>query len=115
MGKAFAERLATILVVDDVEDVLNVLVRILETADFDVLQANSGPSALSVASNYSGEIDLLLSDVQMPGMSGPALADSLRQSRPDIQVILMSAFTGVSLRSTPTDGHSSKSHSSQAG
>jgi two-component system cell cycle sensor histidine kinase/response regulator CckA len=84
--------MGTILVVDDAEEVLKVVVRILETAEFHVLQANSGLNALKVAGEYPGRVDLLLSDVQMPGMSGPALGTALKQSRPDVHVMLMSAF-----------------------
>jgi len=92
-----AKKMETILVVDDAEPVLNVVVRILETAQFHVLHANSGTNALAVAASYPGAIDLLLSDVQMPGMSGPALATTLKQSRPDIHVMFMSAFAGGNL------------------
>jgi two-component system cell cycle sensor histidine kinase/response regulator CckA len=94
MAEACAEKQATILVVDDTPEVLDVVLRILENAGFDVLHANSGPGAVKVAGEYPGKIDLLLSDVQMPGMSGPALADKLRRGRPDVHVMLMSAFTG---------------------
>lgn len=87
----------TILVVDDADEVLKVVVRILEMAKFRVLQANSGPNALAVAASYPGAIDLLLSDVQMPGMSGPALSTALKESRPDIHVMFMSAFSGGDL------------------
>jgi two-component system cell cycle sensor histidine kinase/response regulator CckA len=87
----------TILVVDDAEQVLNVVVRILESAQFHVLHANSGPNALAVAASYPGAIDLLLSDVQMPEMSGPALSAALKESRPDIHVMFMSAFAGGDL------------------
>jgi two-component system cell cycle sensor histidine kinase/response regulator CckA len=87
----------TILVVDDAEEVLNVVIRILEAAEFNVLHANSGPKALALAATYDGKIDLLLSDVQMPGMSGPDLGAALLQSRSDIHVMLMSACTGGNL------------------
>jgi DNA-binding NtrC family response regulator len=78
----------TILVVDDTDFVLEVLVAMLEAANFVVLQANCGCRALELAANYPGRIDLLLSDVRMPGMSGPHLAESLKQSRPNLQVLL---------------------------
>ncbi len=97
MGYSLDKDRQTILVVDDAEEVLKVVVRILETAQFHVLHANSGPNALAVAASYPGAIDLLLSDVQMPEMSGPALSAALKESRPAIHVMFMSAFTGGDL------------------
>jgi two-component system, cell cycle sensor histidine kinase and response regulator CckA len=82
--------LVTILVVDDTDFVLDVLVIVLKQANFVVLQANSGPHALKLAASYLGRIDLLLTDVEMPGMSGPYLAHSLKLARPEMRVM----FTG---------------------
>jgi CheY-like chemotaxis protein len=61
----------TILVVDDLHIVLTVVVGTLERANFNVLQAANGTDAIEVARTYKGKIDLLLSDVQMPEMTGP--------------------------------------------
>jgi two-component system cell cycle sensor histidine kinase/response regulator CckA len=87
----------TILVVDDVDLVLKVAVEILENANFNVLQADSGAKAVELAKNHVGKIDLLLSDVQMPGMTGPDLGDTLKKARPDMHVMFMSGFTGGNL------------------
>ena len=91
------EKLETILVVDDVEPVLRMCVSILEDANFLVLQATSGDDAIKVVSEFAGKIDLLLSDVKMPGMSGPDLAETLKGKRPDIRVMFMSGYTGGDL------------------
>lgn len=91
------QTLETILVVDDTDAVLKLVATILEAANFHVLRANSGPAAVKLAANYSGKIDLLLSDVQMPEMSGPQLGDALKQARPDIHVMFMSGFVGGDL------------------
>ena len=72
--------LGTILVVDDDEEVLQIVVAILRHANFRVLSANSGPNALKVAAKTDGKIDLLLSDVDMPQMSGPDLGETLKTS-----------------------------------
>ena len=80
----------TILVVDDNEDVLKAVVAILEHAKFHVLAAGSGPAALKLAEETDEKIDLLLSDVDMPGMSGPDLGEALKKARPDMHVMLMS-------------------------
>jgi len=87
----------TILVVDDTDVVLKLAVTVLKGDNYRVLQANSGANAIELANNYAGKIDLLLSDVQMPGLSGPRLGDELKKSRPDIHVMFMSGFTGGDL------------------
>jgi DNA-binding NtrC family response regulator len=85
------------LVVDDVETVRKLVVEILQTANFNVLHADSGAIALKLAADYTGTIDLLLSDVQMPGMTGPDLGEALKKARPDLHVMFMSGFTGGNL------------------
>jgi two-component system cell cycle sensor histidine kinase/response regulator CckA len=97
MASSFTEALETILVVDDTASVLNLVVEILEAANFHVLHARSGAAAVKLAAGHSGKIDLLLSDVQMPEMSGPELGDALKQARPDMHVMFMSGFTGGDL------------------
>ena len=83
-------KLETILVVDDTEGVLKVVVRTLQDANFHVLSAGNGPDALKLAAETEGEIHLVLSDVDMPQMSGPDLGQLLKKTRPDIHVMLMS-------------------------
>jgi DNA-binding NtrC family response regulator len=80
----------TILVVDDNDLVLRTVVAILQSADFNVLSADSGPAALLLAAERDGTIDLLLSDIDMPGMSGPDLGEQLKRIRPHLHVMLMS-------------------------
>jgi DNA-binding NtrC family response regulator len=82
--------LETILVVDDNPGVLKVVVRTLENANFHVLKAGSGPDALKLAAGVNGKIHLVLSDVDMPEMSGPDLGQLLKKTRPDVHVMLMS-------------------------
>jgi two-component system cell cycle sensor histidine kinase/response regulator CckA len=53
-----------------------------------VLEASSGYSAMAIADGYPNEIDILLTDVMMPGIPGPQLA--LRSSRPNLKIVLMS-------------------------
>jgi two-component system cell cycle sensor histidine kinase/response regulator CckA len=84
----------TILVVDDTGSVLKVVVAILEAASFHVLQADGGIKAVRVATEYPGRIDLLLSDIKMPEMSGPELGELLKKTRPGVRVMLMSGFSG---------------------
>jgi DNA-binding NtrC family response regulator len=82
--------LETILVVDDNELVLRTVAAILEANNFWVLSAESGPAALKLAEETNETIDLLLSDVDMPQMSGPDLGELLKKARPDMHVMLMS-------------------------
>jgi DNA-binding NtrC family response regulator len=83
-------KLETILVVDDSETLRMFVVAVLERADFDVISADSGPNALSLAEKTKGRIDLLLTDWDMPEMSGIALGQALKVLRPDIHVMQMS-------------------------
>jgi len=80
----------TILVVDDDPSVRQVVVAALEKAGFTVLSAGNGPAAIRLAGEHDRVIDLLLSDVDMPAMSGPDLGEALKVSRPQIRVMLMS-------------------------
>jgi two-component system, cell cycle sensor histidine kinase and response regulator CckA len=82
--------LETLLVVDDDQAVRNVVVAILERANFRVLSAGSGAEAIKLAEETEQKIHLLLSDVDMPQMSGPELGAALKKTRPDIRVMLMS-------------------------
>jgi len=65
-------------------------VAILKRAAFQVLSAHDGAGAIEVAKQTEGRIDLLLSDVDMPLMSGPDLGETLKRARPDLHVMLMS-------------------------
>jgi DNA-binding NtrC family response regulator len=85
-----AGQLETILVVDDNESVLSVVVALLRRANFRVLSADNGANAIELAKQTEGQIDLLLSDVDMPLMSGPDLGETLKKARPDMHVMLMS-------------------------
>jgi two-component system cell cycle sensor histidine kinase/response regulator CckA len=82
---------ATILVVDDEIALRHILVRQLRSEGYRVLEAGYGLEALEVARNSPEPIDLVLSDIVMPGMIGTELAQRLLAEHPGIQVVLMSA------------------------
>jgi CheY-like chemotaxis protein len=65
----------------------------LEMLGYRVLQASHGEEALEVARAYTGAIDLVVSDVVMPIMGGPALVQRLRIERPHIKVLFVSGYT----------------------
>ena len=81
-----------ILVVEDEDPVRTVAARILENAGYEVLQAASGPEALNMIRTGPDHLDLLLTDVLMPGMSGVELAEEVARVAPDLRVIFMSAY-----------------------
>jgi len=63
-----------------------------------VLSAASGPAALELARAHEGRIDLLLTDIVMPGMTGPELFSRLASERPALKVLLMSGYAGARSR-----------------
>ena len=92
----------TILLVEDEASLRQVAQRILADAGYSVIAAAAGPEALTVAEGRLGEIDLLLSDVIMPQMSGLQLAEELLRRRPELPVLFMSGFAAPLL---DTGGH----------
>ncbi len=90
MHRSLKGTLETILVVDNDQAVRKAVVSILKRANFRVLSADSGVDAINLAEETAGEIHLLLSEVDVPQMSGPDLGQALKMTRPDIHVMLMS-------------------------
>ena len=82
----------TILVVDDDAGVLSITGALLVRCGYDILQANSGAQALDICENRDSGIHLLLTDVTMPHMTGPNLAERILLLCPEIRVLYMSGF-----------------------
>ena len=82
----------TILVAEDSQPVRQVFAALLERQGYLVLQAADADEALLMEKKHQGNLDLLLSDVMMPGLKGPELARLLRARRPEMRVILVSGF-----------------------
>ena len=82
----------TVLVVEDEESVRALAARMLERLGCRVLQAPNGAAAISLVGTRLDEVDVLLTDVVMPGMRGPELAEALRMVRPDLPVVFMSGY-----------------------
>jgi two-component system, cell cycle sensor histidine kinase and response regulator CckA len=87
----------TILLVEDEDAVRNLVRRVLELHGYKVLTAPSGEAALEVSRLHPGPLDLLLTDVVMPGISGPRLAERLLAERPSARIILMSGYAATTL------------------
>jgi PAS domain S-box-containing protein len=83
----------TILVVEDEEALRKVALRTLEAAGYKVLTAADGAEALMKSAQHAGDIQILLTDVVMPGMSGRVLAQELAKTRPTVKVVYMSGYT----------------------
>ena len=83
----------TVLVAEDQPEVRRLAMRILQSNGYQLLEASSGPEALELSRRHAGPIDLLVTDVIMPEMTGRELATRLRQSRPEIKVLYVSGYT----------------------
>ncbi|MGC4069851.1 MAG: response regulator [Polyangiaceae bacterium] len=83
----------TILLVEDQEVVRKLAHKLLTRLGYDVLQARDGVTALSALEKHVGSLDLLLTDVVMPSMSGPELASRVLALRPNIKVLFTSGYT----------------------
>jgi two-component system, cell cycle sensor histidine kinase and response regulator CckA len=99
IGAAQLRGEATILLVEDEDALREVTRRILVGSGYRVITAADGDQALAAAAEQSEAIDLLLTDVVMPQMHGPALAEQIQRVRPSIRVMFMSGFAQPILES----------------
>jgi CheY-like chemotaxis protein len=88
-----ADGAGTILLAEDEASVRLLARRTLEAHGYRVLSCADGTEALRAAEAFGPGIDVLVSDVVMPGMSGPELARRLQRTRPDLRVLYMSGYT----------------------
>ena len=83
----------TVLVVEDEDAVRHIVRRVLEEQGFTIMEARDGHEALRVCAQHGDDVDLVLSDVIMPGMGGRQLARALAATRPSLPVLFMSGYT----------------------
>lgn len=91
-GRNKDRRGGTILLVEDSDVVRDVVANMLEGGGLTVLQASGGEEALALARRGETPIDLLLTDIVMPEMSGVELADRLERERPDVRILFMTGY-----------------------
>ncbi len=89
-----AREAGIVLLVEDEASLLRLTRNLLEMSGYTVLEAKDGTEALRISQEYAGAIDLLLTDIVMPGINGRALAQQLSQQRPDMKILFMSGYTG---------------------
>lgn len=94
----------TILVAEDEAVVREMVVAALERLHYRVVVASTGEEAVRLIDRLGDEIDLLLSDVVMPGMSGLDLYDRALRTRPDLKAIFMSGYTALAIGRKIPDG-----------
>jgi DNA-binding NtrC family response regulator len=83
----------TILLVEDEEMVRKLICEVLEQQGFEVLACGTPAEAIEVSRRRDGRIDLLLTDVVMPGMNGRKMAESIHEFLPQLRVVFMSGYT----------------------
>ncbi len=89
-----AEGKGTVLVAEDEGPVRTLLSRVLKAAGYNVLDAEDGEQALTLSEGHGGHIDLLVTDIVMPGMNGRMLAKRILADRPDTKVMYISGYSG---------------------
>ncbi len=89
----FIKETSTVLLVDDEEIILEVGKEMLEAVGYRVLTARSGKEAVEIYKKYSSKIDIILLDMIMPGMNGGEVYDRIKETNPDIKVLLSSGYS----------------------
>jgi CheY-like chemotaxis protein len=84
-----------VCVVDDDPMMLDVLTRILQRENFELLMATGGPEIIAKLAEYSGSVDLLITDYAMPAMQGRELAEHVRQRFPAVKVLYQTGFSDM--------------------
>jgi CheY-like chemotaxis protein len=86
------EERPTVLVVDDEEDLRDIMRRMLERRGFTTLIAGDSQQAIAVCREYPGDIDVLVTDLGLPGASGGELSRTAAELRPKMQVVYISGL-----------------------
>ena len=84
---------ATILVIEDEEDVMMLFRQVLERLGYRVLEAETGKKAIRLAKTFDGQIDLAILDIKLPDMTGDKVYPLIMEARPDLKVVVCSGYT----------------------
>jgi PAS domain S-box-containing protein len=93
VARAAAGGTETVLLVEDEESVRQLVRETLTTKGYSVVEAENGEAGLAAATNHKGKIDLVITDVVMPGMGGRELVHQLSLARPETKVLYLSGYT----------------------
>ena len=93
MGSSERAKLETILVVDDAEQIRKMVCSMLCFSGYTCVEAADGLEALGMVRNEPGSVNLILTDIVMPGMDGPELARQVAALRPDLPIVFMSGYS----------------------
>ena len=83
----------TILVIEDEEDVMMLIRKVLDRLGYRVLQAETGKKAIRLAKTFDGQIDLAILDIKLPDMTGDKVYPLIMEARPDLKVVVCSGYT----------------------
>jgi two-component system cell cycle sensor histidine kinase/response regulator CckA len=88
----------TILLVDDEQSVRAIVLKILRRAHYNVLEAENGEAALRIAEAHQGKIDLVITDMFMPGLRGREVVERLAPTRPGLRALFISGYADQDAR-----------------
>jgi DNA-binding NtrC family response regulator len=94
----------TILLVDDEQSVRAIVVKILRRAKYNVIEAENGETALQIAKTHPGKIDIVITDMFMPGLRGPEVVQALTPMRPGLRALFMSGYADQDSRTSVPSG-----------
>jgi CheY-like chemotaxis protein len=96
----------TLLLVEDRDEVRGLTTEILKSCGYRVLEAKSGVEALSICRGYADTIGLVITDVMMPGMTGPELGAQIKSLHPQMKILYMSGYASENVLDDKTLAHS---------
>lgn len=94
----------TILLVDDEDSVRAIVVKILRRAKYNVLDAENGEAAIRIAETHPGKIDVLITDMYMPGLRGREVVERIAPTRPGLRALFISGYADQDVRTGVPEG-----------
>jgi CheY-like chemotaxis protein len=94
----------TILLVDDEDSVRAIVVKILRRAKYNVLEAENGEAAIRIAETHPGKIDVVITDMYMPGLRGREVVERIAPTRPGLRALFISGYADQDVRTGVPEG-----------